>query len=154
MQNKKTATSYLNLAKEFSDKRVLVTGGTKGMGKAIANRLAEAGAMVLVTARAKPGPLNENIYFLQADVSTKEGIASIIEAANSSMKGLDFLINNVGGSFAPLPAVETPDEEWLHVLNINLLAAVRLDKAFLPEMIKQGEGSIIMASSILLHLKM
>jgi NAD(P)-dependent dehydrogenase (short-subunit alcohol dehydrogenase family) len=148
MKSKKTADSHLDLANEFSGKRVLVTGGTKGMGRAIANRLAEAGAMVLVTGRTKPESLNENIHFLQSDLGTNEGIASIIESVNSSMKGLDFLINNVGGSFASLSAVETTDEVWVHVLNINLLAAVRLDKAFLPEMIRQGAGSIIHITSV------
>src|ERR1041384_3777229 len=134
-------------ADEFTGKRILVTGGTKGIGEAVANRLRRGGGAVLATARNVPGGNPEQ--FIQADVSTREGADHVIKTALDRLGGLNILINAVGGSAAPGGgALALTDEIWQQELELNLLSAVRLDRGFLPGMLKQGSGVIIHVSSI------
>ncbi|BFT72253.1 SDR family oxidoreductase [Paenibacillus sp. P36] len=135
---------------EFQGKRALVTGGTKGMGLAIVNRLAAAGATVLTTARQIPTD-NEipNVHFVQADITKPEGTAVIIQAVYEKLGGIDILINTVGGaSTPPGGALALTEEDWMETLNMNLLGSVRLDRGLLPLMVEQGKGAIIHVSSI------
>ncbi|HEX9025984.1 MAG TPA: SDR family oxidoreductase [Clostridium sp.] len=135
--------------KELSGKRVLVTGGTKGIGKAIANRLIESGATVIVTARIMPDHIESQEFFIQADVSTVEGTNKILKEIIDGFGGVDILINNVGGSSSPAGGVLTQsDEDWYQTFDANLFSAVRLDRGLLPSMIKQGSGVIIHITSI------
>jgi NAD(P)-dependent dehydrogenase (short-subunit alcohol dehydrogenase family) len=134
---------------EFAGKRVLVTGGTKGMGEAIVRRLAAAGARVATTARSPLPHGQMAALFVQADIATREGIERVVSEVLHHLDGADILINNVGGSSAPSGGVlALSDDDWQHTLDTNLLAAVRLDRAFLPGMLKQGSGVIIHISSI------
>jgi len=133
---------------EFSGKRVLVTGGTKGAGKAIADRFLRAGATVIVTARSE-AQLKTESHFIQADVSTSEGTAKVIREILDRFKGVDIIIHNVGGSSAPSGGfITVTDELWQQAINENLLPAVRLDRGLLPSMIERGSGVIIHVSSI------
>ena len=135
-------------AAEFNGRRILVTGGTRGIGEAIAERLIRGRGKVIATARSLPhggGPDR----FVQADVSTREGIDKIIKTTMDRLGGLDILIHNVGGSAAPGGgALALSDDDWQNAFDMNLFAAVRLDRAFLPSMLKQGSGVIIHVSSI------
>jgi NAD(P)-dependent dehydrogenase (short-subunit alcohol dehydrogenase family) len=134
---------------ELSDKRVLVTGGTKGMGEAIVNRLRQAGATVITTARSKPNELRSPDLFIQSDISTPDGVEKVVKEVFARLGGVDILINNVGGSSAPSGGVlASSDEDWQQTFNANLFAAVRLDRAFLPQMLEHGSGVIIHISSI------
>ncbi|HEY3046802.1 MAG TPA: SDR family oxidoreductase, partial [Polaromonas sp.] len=134
---------------EFAGKRVLVTGGTKGMGEAIVRRLARGGARVATTARSPLPPGQAPELFVQADISTAEGVKSVVDAVLARFGGLDILVNNVGGSSAPSGgALALSDDDWQRTLEANLFAAVRLDRGFLPGMIGQGSGVIIHVSSI------
>jgi NAD(P)-dependent dehydrogenase (short-subunit alcohol dehydrogenase family) len=134
---------------EFDGKRVLVTGGTRGMGAAITQRLTRDGARVLMTARSVPTDAQVADRFIQADVSTAEGTATIIAVVRDRLGGLDILINNVGGSSAATGGfLVLSDEAWQQVFNANLFSAVRLDRALLPGMLEQGSGVIIHISSI------
>jgi NAD(P)-dependent dehydrogenase (short-subunit alcohol dehydrogenase family) len=143
----KTSTITDNV-NEFSGKRILVTGGTKGIGEAVANRLRRGGATVLVTARTSP-PGVQHEQFIQADAATPDGTSQIIKTTLERLRGLDILINSVGGSTAPAGGVlALTDEKWHQELELNLLSAVRLDRGFLPTMLKQGSGVIIHVSSI------
>ena len=133
---------------EFNGKRVLVTGGTKGAGKAIAERFQRGGATVIITARSAPEEKNDN-HFIQADVSTPEGTAKVINEILERFHGIDIIIHNVGGSSAPSGGfITVTDEIWQQNFNENLFPAVRLDRGLLPSMIERGSGVIIHVSSI------
>lgn len=135
---------------ELNGKRVLVTGGTKGgIGEAIVKRLAGAGATVITSARSTPNELKTSHLFIQADISTPEGTTKIVNEIHERFGGIDILINNVGGSSAPVGGVlAQSDADWQLVFDMNLFAAVRLDRGLLPTMLKQGSGVIVHISSI------
>ena len=134
---------------EFAGKRALVTGGTKGMGEAIVRRLAAGGARVATTARS-PLPESQVVeLFVQADISTGEGVDKVVRGVLDRLGGVDILVSNVGGSSAPSGGVlALGDQDWQDTINANLLGAVRLDRGLLPGMLKQGSGVIIHISSI------
>jgi len=135
-------------AADFNGRRILVTGGTKGIGAAIVERLMRGGARVITTARSFP-PGGTPDRFVQADVSTREGIDQVVKAMMDRCGGLDILIHNVGGSAAQGGgALALSDDDWQQAFDTNLFAAVRLDRAFLPSMLQQGSGVIIHISSI------
>ena len=135
-------------AADFDGRRILVTGGTRGIGEAIVARLIRGGGNVIATARSLP-PGGAPDRFVQADLSTREGIDRVVKAVMDRLGGLDILINNVGGSAARGGgALALSDHDWQHAFDTNLFAAVRLDRAFLPSMLKQGSGVIIHISSI------
>ena len=133
---------------EFIGNRVLITGGTKGAGKAIADRFAAGGATVIVTARCSPEETT-NIHFIQADVSTPEGTSKVINEILQRFHGIDVIVHNVGGSSAPSGGfITVTDEIWQQNFNENLFPAVRIDRGLLPSMIERGSGVIIHISSI------
>ena len=133
---------------EFNGRRILVTGGTRGIGEAIVNRLIRGGGKVIATARSLPAGGTSD-RFVQADVSAREGIDHVVKEVIDRFGGVDILIHNVGGSAAPGGgALALSDEDWQQAFDINLFAAVRLDRAFLPSMLKQDSGVIIHISSI------
>jgi NAD(P)-dependent dehydrogenase (short-subunit alcohol dehydrogenase family) len=135
-------------ATEFNGKRVLVTGGTKGIGEAIVNRLVRGGATVLTTARSVPAGGTAD-RFVRADISTPEGVDQVIRTTLERLGGLDILINSAGGSSAPGGgALALTDDDWQRTFDLNLFSAVRLDRGFLPSMLGQGSGVIIHISSI------
>lgn len=137
-----------NYASEFKDRRVLVTGGTKGAGKAIAERFLRGGANVAVTARSVPADKTA-AHFIQADVSTSQGTAHVISEILRRFKGVDVVVHNVGGSSAPSGGfITVTDELWQQAFDENLYPAVRLDRGLLPSMIERGSGVIVHVSSI------
>ncbi len=133
---------------EFSGKRVLVTGGTKGIGAAVVKRLARGSATVVTTARTVP--TGESIArVIAADLSTRQGCSVVVETALEWLGGIDILVNCVGGSSAPSGgALALTDEDWQNEMDLNLFSAVRLDRGLLPTMLEQGRGVIIHVSSI------
>ncbi len=134
---------------EFINKRVLVTGGTKGMGRAVAQRFADAGARVMTTARSAPVEPLTFATLVTADISTVTGASRVIEEVNAQFGGVDILINNVGGSSSPAGGFQAlTDEHWQAELNANLMSAVRLDRALVPGMLARGCGVVIHISSI------
>jgi len=133
---------------ELHGRRALVTGGTKGIGKAVATRLREAGATVLTTARTRPGDLFDNL-FVAAEITTPEGCATVANAVRDRLGGIDIIVHVVGGSSAPAGGFAVLDDgQWHRALDLNLLPAVRLDRALLPAMLDQGSGVIIHITSI------
>lgn len=138
-----------NFDNELSGKIALVTGGTKGAGKAIAERLLQAGATVIVTARNAPEKENSKLHFIPSDLSTEAGSQTVISEVLSTYGRLDILVNNLGGSSTPAGGFAAlNDEDWVSTLQANLLAPIRLDRGFLPQMIAQKSGVIIHIASI------
>jgi NAD(P)-dependent dehydrogenase (short-subunit alcohol dehydrogenase family) len=134
---------------EFAGKRALVTGGTEGVGASVVSRLAAAGARVATTARSNRPTSNGLDFYVQADVSTADGVREVARAVLERYGGVDILVHNVGGSSAPGGGFAAlTDEEWHRELTLNLLGAVRLDRALLPEMLKQRSGVIVHVTSI------
>jgi NAD(P)-dependent dehydrogenase (short-subunit alcohol dehydrogenase family) len=134
---------------ELTDLRALVTGGTRGSGAAVVNALDDAGAHVVATARSNPSRDDKRVRVVTADLATAEGCAATARVALQLLGGIDILINTLGGSSAPAGGFAALDDsEWFKELNQNLMPAVRLDRALLPEMISQGSGVIIHVTSI------
>jgi NAD(P)-dependent dehydrogenase (short-subunit alcohol dehydrogenase family) len=126
----------------------LVTGGSKGSGKAVVDRLRAMGADVWTTARTMPAGYDRSERFIEADTSTTQGAQAV--AARIAQHGtLDILVHVVGGSSTPPGgfAVITEDQ-WLAELNLNFLGAVRLDRALLPAMVESGSGVVLHFGSI------
>jgi len=142
------STSFPYDATEFTGKRILVTGGSKGIGEAIVNRLRRGAGKVLASARRMPAG-SDPAGFIEADGTTRAGADRIIQTALERLGGLDILVNNLGGSSAPGGGVlALTDDIWQQEFELNLFSAVRLDRGFLPGMLKQRSGVIIHVSSI------
>ena len=134
---------------DFAGQRVLVTGGTRGMGLAIVRLMRERGAQVATTARTPSPQLPPDVLYIRADLSQPDGADTVASAVLAAYGGIDVLVNNVGGSSAPNGgALVLTDQLWLDALQANLLAAVRLDRALLPSMLARGAGVIVHMSSI------
>ena len=128
---------------DLSGKTALVTGSTQGIGQAIAAGLAAAGARVGVNGRT-PGSvrravaeLDGDLVAVPADVATGDGLAAVLDV----LPHVDILVNNLG-IFGAKPALEISDEEWRRYFEVNVLAAVRLTRAYLPGMRQRGWGRI------------
>lgn len=139
----------INYSNELSGKIALVTGGTKGAGRAIAARLQAAGATVIITARSQPEQAAEGLHFIPADLSKAVDAQQVISEVLTTYGRLDILVNNLGSSSTPAGGFAAlSEEDWLSTLQANLLAPVRLDRGFLPQMIERKKGVIIHIASI------
>ncbi|WP_185984678.1 SDR family oxidoreductase [Aureimonas mangrovi] len=129
--------------------RALVTGGTKGIGAAVVDALHEAGARVVTTARSVPDGSKDDVHYIAADITTAEGCATVAARVLDRLGGVDVIVHVVGGSAAPGGGFAALDDaEWSRELNWNLMPAVRLDRALLPDMIARGSGVIVHVTSI------
>jgi NAD(P)-dependent dehydrogenase (short-subunit alcohol dehydrogenase family) len=131
----------------MSTTRVLVTGGTRGIGQAITKWFTDTGAAVVTTARTAPDAPGD--LFVAADASTQDGVARIAAHVLDRLGGVDVVVHNVGASFSlPGGVLGLADDDWQRTFDTNLFSAVRLDRALLPGMLHQGSGSIIHISSV------
>jgi NAD(P)-dependent dehydrogenase (short-subunit alcohol dehydrogenase family) len=139
----------MNFDLQLKSRRALVTGGTRGVGKAIVETLGGAGARIIATGRSHPIQPAEGVHYVAADLSTEDGCAAVANAVMAQFGGVDIIVNVVGGSSAPAGGFAALDDTiWWQELNQNLMPAVRLDRAWLPSMIEQGSGVIIHVTSI------
>jgi NAD(P)-dependent dehydrogenase (short-subunit alcohol dehydrogenase family) len=128
---------------ELHGRRALVTGGTRGIGAAIARHLDAAGARVVVAARCRGGYDGPG-HFIAADLSTADGPRQLAAGATAHLGGIDILIDNAASqTVVPDGALAMTDADWLTDLNACLLSAVRLDREVLPGMIAAGGGAIV-----------
>jgi NAD(P)-dependent dehydrogenase (short-subunit alcohol dehydrogenase family) len=135
--------------KEFAGKRVVVTGGTMGAGEAIVKRFACAGAKVATAARNLPPVTQAGVRYIQADLSTPDGIAMLAEQALLELERVDIIVHSLGGSSTPGGGFRAATEDfWQQELSLNLLAAVRLDRLLVPQMLERGQGVVIHVASI------
>lgn len=129
-------------------KRALVTSGTRGAGAATVALFQELGAHVLTTARSKPEAM-PGAQFVSADLTTPQGCAAVAEAVQERLGGVDIIVHMLGGSSAPAGGYQALDEaQWRGELDLNLMPAVRLDRALVPAMAARGTGVVIHVTSI------
>ena len=137
-------TAFLTL----EGKRALITSGTRGAGAATVALFRELGARVLTAARSRPDTLSE-ATFVAADLTTPEGCATLAAAVRERLGGVDVVVHMLGGSSAPAGGFAAlSDAEWAKELDLNLMAAVRLDRELVPAMVAQGRGVVIHVTSI------
>ncbi|OBB47016.1 SDR family oxidoreductase [Mycobacterium sp. 852002-51961_SCH5331710] len=133
---------------DLTGKTALVTGSTQGIGLAIAEALAGSGARVAVNGRSRArvdeavAKLDGDVLGVAADVATEEGVAELLERLHD----VDILVNNLG-IFGAVPAREITDEQWRTYFEVNVLAAARLIRAYLPAMTERGWGRVIQIAS-------
>ncbi|SJZ46092.1 SDR family oxidoreductase [Sediminibacterium ginsengisoli] len=126
----------------------LVTGGTKGIGKAIAERLSKAGVKVVVTARTAPDENTDGQYFIPADLTQPESAATVAKEILEKYGRIDIIINNAGANLSPGGGFSVlSDEHWYNDWQLNFMSVVRINKALLPTMIEQKKGVIINIST-------
>lgn len=135
----------------LNGKTAIVTGGTKGIGKAIAKRYIEEGAKVVIAARSKrPGiETAEELgcLFIQCDVSKYDDIAAVVEQTVEEFGGLDIIVNNAG--IGPTGTLDELDlEDWHQLMSINLDGVMYGSRAALPYL-RRANGSIINVASVL-----
>ena len=129
--------------------RAAVTGGTKGTGAAVVRALVDGGASVAVAARNVPEDAPETAHFVRADLSTASGAETFAREAGRALGGIDILVNVLGGSSArPGGFAVLDDDIWQQEIDLNLMSAVRMDRAVLPGMIERGSGVIVHVTSI------
>ena len=130
----------------LNNKKVLVTGAGTGIGRAIAQRMADEGAQVLIVGRTEAtlketSTYSSRISWLVADLESEIGVEAIVQTVKERFGGLDILVNNAG--WAPVtPFAEMRIEEYDKVFAINVRAVVMLTQACLP-MIKASRGNIL-----------
>ncbi len=148
---------------ELKDKVAIVTGGSRGLGKALALGLSKEGAAVVIAARTEeenrnlPGTIYKTAEAIKAsgsealavkcDVTNEESVNRMVNLTLKSFGHVDVLVNNAGVAFY-YPIIETPLKRWELVIRVNLIGAFLCSKAVLPHMIKQKCGSIINISSL------
>ena len=141
--------------KEFKDKVIVVTGGARGIGKAIAVEGAKRGMNVvlndidpLVCETAKEiEAMGVKCVAQNADISIYENIEALLKLTLDTFGHVDILVNNAG-VWLPSLLSETSEEQWLRMIDINLNGTFRVTRAFLPSMLKNGYGRIIQLGSI------
>jgi NAD(P)-dependent dehydrogenase (short-subunit alcohol dehydrogenase family) len=138
---------------ELTGRTAVVSGSTGGIGRAIAEGLARAGASVVINGRGEarvqaaldamrqaiPGARIEGVA---ADLATPEGAAAFIARADEA----DILVNNLG-SATPKPFDQLTDDDWLEIFQLNVMSGVRLSRHYLAAMVKRGWGRVVFVSS-------
>jgi NAD(P)-dependent dehydrogenase (short-subunit alcohol dehydrogenase family) len=146
------------MEKMFDNKVVIVTGGGSGIGQATANLYAQEGAKVIVSDLNEKGgqetvasikKAGGEASFVKTDVSNAEDCQALVKTTVNMYGRLDMAFNNAGIGGEMNPIADMSVEGWLKVINVNLNSVFYCMKYELPEMLKQGHGSIVNMSSIL-----
>jgi len=136
---------------ELEGKVAVVTGGSKGIGKAIAQKLAEEGADVVIAARTQEtldsvasdisGSTGRQVLAIAADLATLDGCELLHREATAGLDHIDILINCAGATQAG-PFLELPDEKWQEGFDLKFFGAVRLSRLFWPDLVA-SHGTVI-----------
>lgn len=138
---------------DLEGRRAIVTGGSKGLGFAIAQELVGEGAHVAICSRsedevrAAADQLGGNVYAQRADVTDPEQIRDFVARAAEALGGIDALVNNAGRAHPGMFATLT-DEDWIADLDVKLLSAVRCSREVLPHLRAAGGGRIVNIGAI------
>jgi Tropinone reductase 1 len=135
---------------QLNNKKVLVTGGTKGIGLAIVKDMAALGADVITVARKKPEDLlfkNPSIEFWEGDISDASTRTQLIQKIESKWGKLDVLVNNVGTNIRK-KMVEYAEAEYRKLFEINLFSMVELTRMAFPLLQKSGKASVVSIASV------
>ena len=137
-------------------RRAIVTGGSKGLGAAIANELASEGARVAICSRSEDELLaaaeelrssGAVVYAQRADVTDPEQVRDFVARSAQELGGIDFLVNNAGGAH-PGNFGTLTDDDWVADLDVKLLSLIRCSRAVLPHMRDAGGGRIVNIGSV------
>ena len=127
----------------------LVTGASSGIGKATAERLAAAGYKVYGTSRRGATPGQRPFEMISLDVTSDESVEAAVNVLLQSEGRIDLLVNNAGFSVAPAGAEESSIEQARAIFDTNFFGIVRMTRAVVPQMRRQGGGRIINIGSVL-----
>ncbi len=154
-KKKKSVKPVPLLAGSLGGKVAIVTGGSRGLGKFIAKRLAEEGASVVIAGR-KASDLRMTadeisrsggrVIAVQTDVSSEKSVHRLLSKTLTEFGTIDILINNAG-QYMEKSVTDMSLEEWNNVIGTNLTGPFLLSRAVLPEMIEKMDGTIVMISS-------
>ncbi|MGN7205350.1 SDR family oxidoreductase [Pedobacter sp. SAFR-022] len=126
----------------------LVTGGTKGIGKAVADKLSSSGAQVVITARTAPEENTNVHHFIAADLTNPKDAEVIARDIVEKYGRIDIIVNNAGANLSPGGGFQAlSDEHWYSDWQLNFLSVVRINKLLLPLMIEKATGVIINIST-------
>ncbi|MFE7277369.1 oxidoreductase [Streptomyces sp. NPDC057623] len=134
------------VTEELEGKRAVVTGGSRGIGAAIVRNLVGSGATVVTAARSPQGQPPSGATFVEADLSTSDGVRAFADTALDTLGGVDIIVNNAGGCRS-FHSVLDLEDDWQYTMDINFLAPVRLNAALVPSLRESGGGTIVHVSS-------
>ena len=138
----------------FENKVIIVTGGTKGIGKACVDYFLERGARVASWGRAIPGEGTSvrrndgNLLYQKVDVSDEAAIKEAVQEAIETFGGIHHLVQSAGIQGDYVSATEIDRNEWNRVMDINLTGAWLTAKHTIPSMLKSGGGCIVNMASV------
>jgi NAD(P)-dependent dehydrogenase (short-subunit alcohol dehydrogenase family) len=137
----------------LDSKTAVVTGASRGIGLAIVKGLVAEGVRVVGVARSITPELKDaGAIPVAADLGTAEGVSVAFDAAATELGGIDLLVNNVGGGDLKVQGfLDTDDEQWAHLIDVNLLSTVRATRVALPSLIER-RGAIVNISTVAAHL--
>ncbi len=134
------------------DKVAIVTGGSKGIGRATALALAQEGADVAICARGVEAleetaeeirsRTGRKVLAISADMTNLDDIQNLVASTVAQLEGVDILVNNAVNS-SPAPFMDLPDDAWLNHINVKLMGYVRCSREVIPHMRHRGGGRII-----------
>lgn len=146
---------------DLSGRVALVTGGSKGLGRAMARGFAEAGAKIVISSRNETElkksaveiakGLDTEVRYVVADMNQRNEVLWLAREAEAFFGKIDILVNNAGSN-TPQPIAEIQDSDWDRLVELNLTSCMALTRALVPAMQKRKWGRIIMISSIMAYV--